>query len=63
MVLICVFLFVLLIKVFKESLRLHPPATGTVREAPSNCVLAGVKIPQGAPICVSYDRPDIVIAF
>lgn len=38
--------------VFKESLRLHPPATGAVREAPANCVLAGVKIPQGAPICV-----------
>ncbi|XP_072045863.1 cholesterol 24-hydroxylase-like [Amphiura filiformis] len=38
--------------VLKESLRLYPPATGSVREAPNDCVFSGVKIPKGAIVVV-----------
>ncbi|XP_072046328.1 cholesterol 24-hydroxylase-like [Amphiura filiformis] len=36
--------------VLKESLRLHPPATGSTRVAPSNCTLDGINIPSGTPV-------------
>ena len=40
------------LQVLKESLRLYPPATGTVREAPADCVFNGFKISRGTAIVV-----------
>ncbi|XP_072045865.1 cholesterol 24-hydroxylase-like isoform X1 [Amphiura filiformis] len=36
--------------VLKESLRLHPPGSGSSRVAPQNCTFDGMKIPAGTPI-------------
>lgn len=54
--------------VFKESLRLYPPAFGVVREALSNCEIAGYPIPKGATLAMFqwvvhrdprfFDRPE-----
>ncbi|XP_072039958.1 cholesterol 24-hydroxylase-like [Amphiura filiformis] len=38
--------------VLKESLRLHPPSTGSTRVAPHNCSFDGMKIPAGTPVIV-----------
>jgi cytochrome P450 len=54
--------------VFKESLRLYPPAYGVVREALSDCEIGGYPIPKGATLAMFqwvvhrdprfFDRPD-----
>ena len=54
--------------VFKESLRLYPPAFGVVREALSNCEIGGYPIPKGATLAMFqwsvhrdprfFDRPE-----
>lgn len=38
--------------VFKESLRLYPPAFGVVREALTDCEIAGYPIPKGATLAM-----------
>lgn len=38
--------------VFKESLRLYPPAFGVVREALSDCEIGGYPIPKGATLAM-----------
>jgi cytochrome P450 len=38
--------------VFKESLRLYPPAFGVVREALNDCELAGYPIPKGSTLAM-----------
>ena len=40
-------------QVLKESLRLHPPATGSVRMTPHECYFDGIKIPAGQCVAVS----------
>jgi len=54
--------------VFKESLRLYPPAFGVVREALSECEIGGYPIPKGATLAMFqwavhrdarfFDRPE-----
>ena len=54
--------------VFKESLRLYPPAFGVVREALSDCEIGGYPIPKGATLAMFqwavhrdprfFDRPE-----
>ena len=54
--------------VFKESLRLYPPAYGVVREAVNDCEIGGYPIPKGATLAMFqcsvhrdprfFDRPD-----
>ncbi len=54
--------------VFKESLRLYPPAFGVVREAVHDCEIAGYPIPKGATLAMFqwvvhrdprfFDRPE-----
>jgi cytochrome P450 len=54
--------------VFKESLRLYPPAFGVVREALTDCEIGGYPIPKGATLAMFqwsvhrdprfFDRPD-----
>lgn len=38
--------------VFKESLRLYPPAYGVVREALSDCEVGGYPVPKGATLAM-----------
>jgi cytochrome P450 len=38
--------------VFKESLRLYPPAYGVVREALSDCEIGGYPVPKGAALAM-----------
>jgi cytochrome P450 len=40
-------------KVLKESMRLYPPAWGVVRMCPTECTLAGYRIPKRASVIVS----------
>jgi len=54
--------------VFKESLRLYPPAFGVVREALNDCEIGGYPIPKGATLAMFqwsvhrdprfFDRPE-----
>jgi cytochrome P450 len=54
--------------VFKESLRLYPPAYGVVREALNDCEIGGYPIPKGATLAMFqwvvqrdprfFDRPN-----
>lgn len=54
--------------VFKESLRLYPPAFGVVREAVNDCEIGGYPIPKGATLAMFqwavhrdtrfFDRPE-----
>lgn len=54
--------------VFKESLRLYPPAYGVVREALNDCEIGGYPIPKGATLAMFqwsvhrdprfFDRPE-----
>ena len=54
--------------VFKESLRLYPPAYGVVREALSDCEIGGYPIPKGSTLAMFqwvvhrdprfFDRPE-----
>jgi cytochrome P450 len=54
--------------VFKESLRLYPPAYGVVREAVKDCEIGGYPIPKGATLAMFqwvvhrdprfFDRPE-----
>jgi len=40
-------------QVFKETLRLYPPAPGTMRENTEDIVFEGYRIPARSMICVS----------
>lgn len=54
--------------VFKESLRLYPPAFGVVREALKDCEIGGYQVPRGATLAIFqwavhrdpryFDRPE-----
>ncbi|MGO8788813.1 MAG: cytochrome P450 [Terriglobia bacterium] len=54
--------------VFKESLRLYPPAYGVVREAVNDCEIGGYPVPRGATLAMFqwsvhrdprfFDRPE-----
>lgn len=43
----------LLTQVFKESLRLYPPVSGTLRRLEKELVISGIKIPANTMVLVS----------
>jgi len=45
-------LYILLSQVFLETLRMHPPAPATLREAPEGLSLSGYEIPRGTMVMV-----------
>jgi cytochrome P450 len=51
------------LQVFKETMRLYPPAPGILREALHDTVIDGYRVPKGATIMISpytlHRRPDI----